>query len=356
MSRLAENRGAVARIGGDEFLISLKDVSSPKILHDFCANLIRGFQSEFIIGGRNLLSTLSMGISCFPEDGDDLNSLLKHADVALYAAKNAGRNNFCVFDVSLRNTLEERVTLEHELKQAILLGQFELFYQPRVEIATDSIVGAEALIRWNHPTRGILTPNFFIDAAEEFGLISEIGDWVLDTAGKEQFLLEQEGHAISISINVSPIQFESRGFHASVLSLQERTGCTPGKVELEITESALMGGSSEVTNTLAALKKHGFGIAIDDFGTGFSNLAYIQHYPISCIKIDRSFVNTIGASDSVTQVIISLCKLLNVKAVAEGVETEEQRLWLKDRECDEYQGYLFSRPIRPNKLRDLLEK
>ncbi|WP_197078379.1 bifunctional diguanylate cyclase/phosphodiesterase [Hoeflea sp. IMCC20628] len=355
LSKAVEGTGTVARIGGDEFLICLRQVKTPGILQDFCNNLISEFQVEFAVGDRRLLSTLSMGISCFPDDGDDLNLLLKNADVALYEAKNSGRNNFREFNVSLRNKLEEQVTLERELKQAILRDEFELFYQPRLDTVTNTIVGAEALIRWNHPTRGLLTPNYFIDAAEDLGLICDIGDWVLNKAGREQYLLEQEGHAISISINVSPKQFECHDFHARILSLPERTGCTPENIELEITESTLMGNSSDVTDSLAAFRNQGFGIAIDDFGTGFSNLAYIQNYPISCIKIDRSFVSNIGTSDSVTQIIISLCKLLKVKAVAEGVETESQRQWLKDRQCDEYQGFLFSPAVRPAKLRELLE-
>lgn len=349
-------RGIVARLGGDEFLICLKEATDQTALQEFCDVLIKDFHVEFIIGERELLSTLSIGVSRFPDDGDDLHSLLKHADVALYEAKDEGRNTFCSFNYSLREKLEEKLVFERDLKQAISEEQFELFYQPRIDTSTNTIVGAEALIRWNHPTRGLLTPNLFIEAAEEMGFIYEIGNWVLNKAATEQYLLEQQGHDISISLNVSPKQFDSEDFYTNVLTLQERTGCTPEKIELEITETTLMSTAKDVTGILTAFKDRGFGIAIDDFGTGYSNLACIQDYPITSLKIDRSFIQTIGTNDSVTQMIISLCKLLKVKAVAEGVETEAQRLWLKNLKCDEYQGFLYSRAIPPSDLRELLNK
>ncbi|MCP5082240.1 MAG: EAL domain-containing protein [Alphaproteobacteria bacterium] len=348
--------GMVARLGGDEFLICLQDVRSREQIDAFCEKLVEEFRTRFTVDGREFVSTLSIGVSQFPEDGEDLHTLLKYADVALYEAKEDGRNTHCCFNISLRNKIEEQLTLERDLRAALEQEQFELFYQPRVDTFTNQILGGEALLRWNHPTRGLLAPGCFIEAAEQIGLIIEIGDWVLTQAAIEQHALEREGFPITVSVNISPKQFESSTLFTSVLSLADRTGCNPKRIELEITETTLMSSDSSIIETLSTFKERGFGIAIDDFGTGYSNLAYIQHYPVTSLKIDRSFIANVGTNHAVMKLIMSLCRLLKVKPVAEGVETEEQLAWLQQHGCREFQGFLYSPAVHRNQFRDLLKR
>ena len=348
--------GMVARLGGDEFLICLSDIRSREQIDEFCEKLVEEFQTTFVLEGREFVSTLSIGVSQFPEDGDDLHTLLKYADVALYKAKEEGRNTHCCFNISLRNKIEEQLTLERELRDAVEADQFELFYQPRVDTFTNQILGGEALLRWNHPTRGLLAPGCFIETAEQMGLIVEIGDWVMTQAAIEQHFLEREGFPVTISVNISPRQFESSNLFSNVLSLQDRTGCNPRRMELEITETTLMSSDKMVIEILSTFKERGFGIAIDDFGTGYSNLAYIQHYPVTSLKIDRSFIANIGTNHAVMKLIMSLCRLLDVKPVAEGVETEDQLAWLQRHDCREFQGFLYSPAVHRDEFLGLLKR
>lgn len=353
---LTGDAGMVARLGGDEFLICLTDVENKEQVDAFCSRLVEEFRTTFVVEGREFSSTLSVGVSQFPEDGEDLHTLLKYADVALYKAKEEGRNTHYCFNISLRNKIEEQLTLERDLRDALEYEQFELFYQPRVDTLTNQIIGGEALLRWNHPTRGLLAPGLFIEAAEQMGLIIDIGDWVLTQAAIEQHYLEREGFPVTLSVNISPKQFESPNLFSNVLSLQDRTGCNPKRMELEITETTLMSSDKMVIETLATFKERGFGIAIDDFGTGYSNLAYIQHYPVTSLKIDRSFIANIGTNHAVMKLIMSLCRLLEVKPVAEGVETKEQLTWLQQHGCKEFQGFLFSPAVPRTEFMDLLQQ
>ena len=356
LPEITADAGTVARLGGDEFLICLKDIRDREQIDQFCKKLVEDFQTAFVIEGREFVSTLSIGVSQFPEDGEDLHTLLKYADVALYEAKEAGRNTHHCFNISLRNKIEDQLTLERDLRDALEYEQFELFYQPRVDTFTNKILGGEALLRWNHPTRGLLGPGYFIEAAEQIGLIIDIGDWVLTQAAIEQHYLEREGYPVTISVNISPKQFESSTLFSSVLSLQDRTGCSPKRMELEITETTLMSSDNIIIETLSTFKERGFGIAIDDFGTGYSNLAYIQHYPVTSLKIDRSFIANIGTNHAVMKLIMSLCRLLEVKPVAEGVETKEQLAWLQKHGCREFQGFLYSPAVQRSEFQDLLKQ
>ncbi len=352
---ISKNKGMVARLGGDEFLICLSNLQSWDEVDEFCIRLVREFQTIFTISEKELHATLSVGVSRYPEDADNIHELLRFADVAMYEAKKDGRNNYSCFNSRLREKIDGQMTLERDLRGAIEANQFELFYQPRLNSFTNEIVGGEALIRWNHPTRGMLMPNQFIDTAEEMGLINEIGDWVMTQAASEQAYLEQIGFPITVSLNLSPKQFDFTNMLANVLSLQERTGCSPEKIELEITETTLMRNDKFTRDLLATIQDRGFGIAIDDFGTGYSNLAYIQNYPVTSLKIDRSFISNIDKNHAVTQLIVSLCKLLHINAVAEGVETQEQLDWLRRHGCKEYQGFLFSPPINRSAFLQLLQ-
>ena len=357
-NRLAEitgDKGTVARIGGDEFLICLEASHDSDDVETFCTELRNNFAEETVIESRRFLITLSIGVSCFPEDGEDLTTLLKNADVALYDAKEGGRNLHRRYSASLRSRIEKRVSLENDLRRAVEEEQFEVYYQPRVDAASNAIVGAEALLRWRHPSRGLLMPAAFISTCEQNGMITEIGEWVLEQVGKEQYQLARDGYPITLSANLSPRQFKSPSLVDSVLSLPRRTGCDPSKIDLEITESMLMSSDDCITDLLSTFKERGFGIAIDDFGTGYSNLAYIQLYPITSLKIDRSFVSDIGSNGAVTQLILSLAKLLGIKAVAEGVETIEQLEWLRANNCNEYQGFLYAPAVPADEFRRMLD-
>lgn len=356
LKEVTANKGSVARLGGDEFLICLHGSNDSAAIESFCADLQDQFKDEVVIGNRKFLVTLSIGVSRFPDDGEDLSTLLKNADVALYEAKEGGRDTFRRFSVSLRNKIEKQINLENDLREALEAEQFEVMYQPRLDTTGNAIVGGEALLRWRHPTRGLLTPAAFMSTCEETGLINDIGEWVLTSVGREQHALERDGYPVTLSVNLSPRQFNSPSLVTNVLSLQERTGCDPNMIELEITESMLMSSDEAVTDLLFAFKERGFGIAIDDFGTGYSNLAYIQRYPITSLKIDRSFVSDISSNGAVTRLIMSLCRLLDVKAVAEGVETTDQLEWLRVNGCREYQGFLYSPAVPIDEFRRLLAR
>jgi len=354
LQALYSKPGSVARIGGDEFLICLEGPIDSSDVEEFCTELLGHFTEETVIENRRFLITLSIGVSCFPEDGQDLTTLLKNADVALYDAKEGGRNLHRRYSALLRSRIEKRVSLENDLRRAVEEEQFEVFYQPRLDAASNVIVGAEALLRWRHPTRGLLMPAAFISTCEQNGMITEIGEWVLEQVGKKQYALARDGYPITLSANLSPRQFKSPSLVDSVLALPERTGCDPTKIDLEITESMLMSSDDDITDLLSSFKDRGFGIAIDDFGTGYSNLAYIQRYPITSLKIDRSFVSDIGSNGAVTQLILSLAKLLGVRAVAEGVETMEQLEWLRANNCKEYQGFLYAPAVSADEFQQML--
>lgn len=356
LKRVVGDLGLVARFGGDEFLIVLKSSEILDDGRDMRQILLRIFRDPIIIRGHRFVVTPSIGISRFPTDGSDLSTLLVNADLALYEAKEQGRNTFVSFNPSLQQRVEEQLQLDIDLKVGIEEKQFELYYQPRVDIATNAIVGAEALIRWRHPKRGLLAPDTFIQRCEETGIINEIGVTVLESVGQLQADLARDGHDLSLSLNLSSRQFSDHRLETTVMGLRHKTGCDPSRIELEITESMLMSENVGDIEQLQAFRSEGFDISIDDFGTGFCNLAYIQRYPITALKIDRSFISDFETNGAVTSLIMSLSRLIGVKAVAEGVETEQQLEWLRSKDCDEYQGYLFSRPVPVDMFRSLLER
>lgn len=355
LKRLCGDDGLVARLGGDEFLICVYDADRMDRHRDLGEAILEAFREEIVIRAHKFAVTPSIGVSRLPNDGADLSTLLVNADLALYEAKQSGRNTSIVFSPALQRRHEEQLKLEADLQKAIENQEFEMFFQPRLETASGEIVGAEGLIRWRHPSRGLLEPREFIPVCEETGLINEIGVWVINQIGMEQKRLADDGHDIMLSLNLSPRQFSDPKLSNAIFELDRVTGCEPGKIELEITESMLMGDDDSVIRQLSAFRDKGFKIAIDDFGTGFCNLAYIQRYPITSLKIDRSFITNIEVNGAVTSLIMSLCHLIGVKAVAEGVETESQLAWLQSKNCDEYQGYLFSPPVPLNDFVNLLK-
>lgn len=354
LKAVTRDTGFVVRLGGDEFFICLNNTPADFEVDAFCERIVWEFQKNCQIDETSTQTKVSIGVSVFPDDGRQMTDLLKNADLALYEAKNSGRNTFRRFSNKLRVQNDARVTLENDLRTAVEEGQFELYYQPRVAVDSQQILGAEALLRWNHPTRGLVFPGDFIPACEATGLITPIGEWVLEEAARQQADLAQQGHDITISVNLSPQQFTSPTLAACVSSLAERTGCDPTKIELEITESMLMNGKNTVVDMLRSFRDLGFGIAIDDFGTGYSNLLYIQRFPITSLKIERSFVGNIETNSAIAALILSFCKQLEVTAIAEGVETRDQLNWLNAEGCREFQGYLFSPAVTGSAFRDLL--
>ena len=353
LDQLTKGSGQIARLGGDEFILLLPFVEKDE-LSNLCEQILANIARDCMIGEHRISSEASIGISLFPEHGTDLSSLLKHADLALYDSKDAGRNTYSYFRPALQQALLQQRSLEKDLVLAIQRQEFRMFYQPRVDCQTQQVLSVEALMRWFHPERGVISPGLFISTLEETGLIHEVGEWMVEQVGHDQRAMAAEGFDIPISINISPRQFERPDFPSMLEGALAKTGCPSSCIELEITESMLMGEGFDAKQMLNQLNERGFSIAIDDFGTGYSNLAYIQDYPISVLKVDRSFIQMIEDQSSVVNLILSLCRLIGISAVAEGVETVDQLAWLQLNHCDQFQGYLHSRPTPFASLMDLL--
>ncbi|WP_117193800.1 ammonium transporter [Rhizobium terrae] len=339
----------VARLGGDEFAVILAAVSTAEDLEEFGNRLLAAMAAPIDIGhGEQVNISVSIGGALCPEHAGDMDALIGCADVALYHAKNSGRNACRVFKRGMNELIEKRRALEMDLEIALQHGEFEIYLQPRVEAETGDIIGYEALLRWNHPKRGMISPGDFIPVAEASGKIIRLGHWVLAQACR---LLEGiEGH---ISVNVSPLQFRHADFMADLAELLKSTGADPRRIELEITESVLIEDDKRAVQILNDLKRMGFQIALDDFGTGYSSLSYLSRYPFDTIKIDRSFVNNIGVVENaqvIVRTIIDLGTGLGMKIVAEGVETAEQALFLAHAGCEELQGFLLGKPRRVQEI------
>lgn len=346
----------VARLGGDEFLVCLKLTPDAPRPEAAARRVLAAFDAPIDLGGRELPISASVGLCIFPDDGSDLDTLMRHADLAMYSAKDQGRNRWIAFTPSLKAEAEAQLELESNLRRALEEEEFELFYQPRLSIADDRIVGCEALLRWHHPVRGLILPAAFIPFAEKTGLIDRIGACVLREAMRQQRSWNEAGHDVTVSVNLSARQFRDPRLRASIADMVSETGCRPQQLQIEITESTLVGDDETTAETLRTLADLGFSIAIDDFGTGYSNLATIQRHPIDTLKIDRSFIATLETQPALAELIIGMCHLLDLRTIAEGVETREQLDWLRARNCREYQGYLFSPAIPADAFGDLLDR
>lgn len=348
----------VARLGGDEFAILLPQVRESDDLATIARKIIEMFEPVFTVQGKELFISTSIGIALYPGDSTEIDALFKYADSAMYHAKKLGRNNFQFYSHELTARSSERMTLESALRKARVNKELELYYQPQIDLATGKIVAAEALLRWNHPERGLVTPDKFISVAEEAGLIVNIGEWVM-LAACQAAAKWNRGREVPfrVAINLSTRQFLQNNLHDSVRGILVETHCEPEWIKLEITESLLLEDSYEILNTLKTFDEMGLAISIDDFGTGYSALSYLNRFPVSQIKIDRSFVRDIpddqGKSELV-KAMISIAHALNLELVAEGVETQEQADYLYAQGCLLAQGYLYSKPIPQSQFEALI--
>ncbi len=349
-------RGFVARFGGDEFLVGLDLGGNDGAASDMAGRILAALERPMRVGPRELAVSASIGIAVHPRDGGDVDTLVRHADVAMYAAKEHGAGRWAVFDPAMMVDVEQLLHYETQLRRALDQGEFEVWWQPRLSIATGRIAGAEALLRWHHPTQGLVMPGAFIPVAERTGLIDKIGACVLREAALQQRAWADAGHDLTVSVNLSARQFRDPALPRMVEEVLREAGCSAKRLQLEITESLLIGDCRTSAANLDALAALGLSIAIDDFGTGYSNLATLQRHPIDTLKIDRSFVATLETRPALAELIIGMCRLLDMQIVAEGVETEEQLAWLEARNCHEYQGYLFSPAIPADDFDNLLRR
>ncbi|MDX9994117.1 MAG: EAL domain-containing protein [Rhodocyclaceae bacterium] len=354
----------VARVGGDEFVVVLPDIGvtgeggAVGVVDDVADKLIGTLNEPFLIDDHELFVSGSLGISIFPRDGEDVATLLKHADVAMYRAKDEGRNTRQYYAVEMNVRAHERLSLENSLRHAIERNEFVLHYQPQVDLGSNRIVGMEALLRWRHPQLGMVPPAEFIPLAEETGLIVPIGAWVLRTACAQCRAWQVHGLSpVRIAVNLSARQFRQSDVVAAVADALASSGLDAGYLDLELTESLLMHDPDEVVLALNRLKAMGVRIALDDFGTGYSSLAYLRRFPIDEIKIDQSFVRDLEVASGaapLVMAIIGIARSLNLDVIAEGVETDRQRHFLQEHGCDRIQGYLVSRPVEAEQMGRLL--
>jgi len=353
------NSESISRLGGDEFTVLLSDVAGPQGAACVAQRILDTLAQPFEIGGREIFAGASIGIALFPDDGEDAETLLRNADTAMYEAKARGRNNVQFFTVALSEESARRLALESRLRHAAQSEDFRLHYQPVRDVASGRLVGAEALLRWSDPESGPVSPAEFIPVAEQCGLIESIGEWVLRAAcAQAQAWIEAGYRPIRLAVNLSGHQIQRQGFVPMLRAVLAESGLSPAWLELEITESTIMQDSELTRSALGEISDMGLGLALDDFGTGHSSLYYLKRFPIDRIKIDRSFVDEIPANANdcaITSAIIAMAHSLHLEVVAEGVETQEQMAFLRERGCDQVQGFLFSPAVTAAEFERFLE-
>jgi diguanylate cyclase (GGDEF)-like protein len=348
----------VGRFGGDEFVLLLNDTSRGASAAPVLERVREAVLQSISLCGQDVQVSCSIGVAVYPNDGGDAETLLMHADAAMYRAKDMGKNNCQFYTREMNAAIEEKLVLLEGLRGALDDGQFRLVYQPKVDLQTGRVFGVEALVRWDHPEHGVIGPDRFIPLAEESGMIVALGEWVLRSACLQNRAWQEDGLApLRISVNVSPRQFEEQRLVERVALALEDSGLAPEWLELEVTEGVIMRDLQQAVAKMAQVRQMGVSLSIDDFGTGYSSLSALKSFPISTLKIDKSFVRDLGHSDgdeAIASSIIELAHRLKLRVIAEGVETEQQRSFLRQNGCDEMQGYLFSRPLPPEQLRQLL--
>ena len=349
----------VARLGGDEFVVMLPGLDQSAAAASVAEKIVASIGEPYLIGAHTLYTTPSVGIAIYPEDGADGESLMRNADAAMYHAKSAGRNNFQFFDAKMNELAVERLSIEHALRHALSREEFRLHFQPVIDIRTGRVASIEALVRWQHPERGLLAPGFFIGVAEETGLIQAIGDWVLWAACRQLADFRDAGISdVKMAINISALQLRNGNLPVLAQGIMDVYSLQEGDLIFEITESVAMERPEETVRILEQLHRMGVQLALDDFGTGYSSLSYLKMFALDTLKLDRSFVEEIGVDadgEIICDATIGLAHSLRLRLVAEGVETAQQLDYLQARGCNFVQGYLFSRPLPADQILELIK-
>ncbi|MBI3529450.1 MAG: EAL domain-containing protein [Betaproteobacteria bacterium] len=347
----------VARVGGDEFTIVFPNVTSLQTLSAAAEAMLDDLARPFPSDGQELFVSASVGISLYPDDAGSVDELIKHADAAMSSAKHLGRNNFQFYTAGMNQEVQDRMLIEAGLRTAIQREELSLVFQPKIDLATRRIFGAEALLRWKHPKLGMIPPSRFVPVAEEAGLVGQIGEWVLHTACRQIREWQDAGYSLQVAVNVSARQFQEYDVAELVMDIMRDTGALAKNLEIELTESAVMNDAESSIVTLERLAALGVQIAIDDFGTGYSSLSYLKRLPLDLLKIDQSFVRDISSDPNdaaIVRAIITLARSLGIKVIAEGVENEAQLAFLNAYGCQYAQGYLFGRPLTSPQLVKLI--
>jgi len=352
---LLRKNDTVARLGGDEFVILLDRLERPEDASLVARKVLSTLKQPFNLANRELYVGVSIGISIFPQDGEESDTLVKNADVSMYRAKQQGKNHFQFYTEELSQTANHRMELEADLRKALEGGQFELFYQPQVSLSDECIVAAEALLRWRHPEQGLIAAAEFIPLAEETGLILPIGEWVLREACRQLCAWDRQGHAgLRISVNISSVQIQRADLFDLVHSMLQESGLRPERLELEISEAFIMGGSEQHVAVLNRLKALGVGLSIDDFGSGYSSFSYLQRLPIDRLKLNRAFLNGVPsntANSAIAGAVVALGEKFGIPVVAGGIEAVEQRLFAREIGCRTGQGFLYGKALPPDQFR-----
>ncbi len=356
VSRASE--GVVSRLGGDEFTILIRSLDERRQAAHVASRVLEVLREPFLIGGQEVYISASIGIALHPGPADSIDELLRSADMAMYHAKERGKNSFCFFEESMNDEVQRRTRLATELRRAIDESEFVLHYQPIVATEDGTVVGAEALVRWNHPEKGLMLPGDFIEVAEESGLVLALGAWVLDESCRQMIEWAEQGIDLPrVSINVSAVQLRGRAIEAQVKEVLERHAVSPEQLDLEITENAMLVDEVEATACLRTLKALGVRITLDDFGTGYSSLSYVKRFPVDALKIDRTFTSdpdTDAEACGIAAAIVSMGRHLSLRTVGEGVETRLEAEWLRECGCDELQGFLYAPALPPDVFADLV--
>ncbi|MDO8862571.1 EAL domain-containing protein [Haliea sp. E1-2-M8] len=349
----------IARLGGDEFTVVLSDVPDTAHVETIARRILDSLSQPIALQSHNPVVTPSIGIAIYPMDGEDPDSLIRNADTAMYVAKAEGRACFRFYNEEMNAKAVEQLKMEEELRHGMQNGELELRYQPQIEVVSGDVVSLEALVRWKHPLRGMVSPSEFIPVAERTGQIIELGEWVMSQVARDCLYWDSLGlPQFRVSVNISPLQFNQTGLSQFVRGFIEKSQILPHRLELELTESAIMTDAEANIVKLQELKAIGLDLAVDDFGTGYSSLSYLKRFPIDTLKIDQSFVADLGSPDgaAIIDAILALSKTLKLRVIAEGIETFEQMRYLVDMKCDLLQGFYLSMPVYPEEVPNLLRQ
>ncbi|MDX1736301.1 MAG: bifunctional diguanylate cyclase/phosphodiesterase, partial [Halioglobus sp.] len=349
----------IARLGGDEFTVVLSDVTDITHIKKVASRILNSLSEPIALQSHNPVVTPSIGIALYPQDGTDADTLVRNADTAMYVAKAEGRACYRFYDEEMNAKAVEQLKMEEELRDAMRNHELELRYQPQIDSRTGEVVSMEALVRWKHPTRGMVSPVEFIPVAESTGQIIELGEWVMDEVARNCLYWDEMGlKPFRVCVNISPLQFNQRDLPQWVGNFLERSGLPPQRLELELTESAIMTDAETNIARLRELKNLGVDLAVDDFGTGYSSLSYLKRFPIDTLKIDQSFISDLDTPDgaAIIDAILALAKTLNLRVIAEGIENEHHLSYLVQNDCDLLQGFYFARPLYPEDVPAMLEQ